>query len=248
MNKACLFLKMSFVLLFTLSSSLPMLYGQNSFHYAGGHFSFNLPSGWERLPNYVLDEYAEKVMKEFGVKLKHDLAFNRTTATWPFEYPYFTITVHGQKMNDSTIQKYISSIEAETQQTFRKQELKNVYFDALTASPIYDESKRIITYFSSSKIIYDSGKETYLITFVALFFFKEGVVSFEFYCPRTTFAYHLPTIRGIINSFTFGEAFEYMSTPGGDMLFRFAKGAGIGLLLFLIYLGKKRKWLCGKRN
>ena len=107
------FLSGAILLLFGFTS---FVHSQNRFQYSDGHFSFNLPSEWERISSDVVREYHDEMLKKTDATARvPDLAFKKRVAKSPFDLPYFLVNVFEQDVDDSMIKGYISSIQKSPQ-------------------------------------------------------------------------------------------------------------------------------------
>ena len=107
--KSLSFLSGAILLLFGFTS---FVYSQNRFQYSDGHFSFNLPTEWERIPDDVVRQYHDEVLKKTNATARiPDLAFRKKVAKSPFDLPYFLVNVFEQDVDDSMIKGYLSSIQ-----------------------------------------------------------------------------------------------------------------------------------------
>lgn len=163
--------RVSFLLLLCISLDFSILNAQDLFCYPPGHFSFNLPSGWKIIPNKVVEEYAEELIKKSKTlsKPKYDLVFNRVNASRPFEYPYFVITNWKQKVNKAIIEEWISSAQQITKKAMTKQNLREFFPETLIRQPAYDDNKHILTYSVEFKLKGFEGKDTYGTMIISLF-------------------------------------------------------------------------------
>jgi uncharacterized membrane-anchored protein len=199
------------LLLLSISLASSIVNAQELFYYHPGHFSFNLPTGWKLIPNKVVDQYAEDLMKRYKnlSKPKADVVFNRSNASWPFEMPYFEITVWKTIVNNFVIDKYISSAQQETKEVFEENPLRDLFQGALIKQPIYDKDKHTLMYSIETNINTPKRKDFYQTIVISIIFYKEGIVSFIFHCSPDEIPKYWPTVKGIIQSFTFDEGYEY---------------------------------------
>ena len=103
------FLSAAILLLFAFTSSV---YSQNRFQYPEAHFSFDLPADMGKIPNEIVREYHNEMLKKTGATARvPDVAFKRKCARSPFDLPYFLVNVFEQDVDDSIIKGYLSSIQ-----------------------------------------------------------------------------------------------------------------------------------------
>lgn len=199
------------LLLLCISIPSYIVNAQELFYYHPGHFSFNLPTGWKLIPNKVVDQYVDELMKRYKnlSKPKYDIVFNRSNASWPFEMPYFEITLWEKMVNKSVIDKFISSAQQETKEAFEENPLRDLFQGALIKQPIYDKDKHILIYSIESKIKEVKGEEFYQTIVISIIFYKEGIVSLVFHSSPDDIPKYWPTIKEIFQSFTFDEGYEY---------------------------------------
>jgi hypothetical protein len=182
------------------------------FSYPDGHFSFILPTGWKRVPNNIVNKYIERLLKELKGKAKppkYDFVFNLKAASWPFESPYFIITIFKMVVNDKTIENELISIQKEFKKFIKKEDIKNIYKEALIGQPIYDKEKKIIIFSVDSKLLSFDGKEIFQTMIVAINYYKEGAIAIYFYCNKSIIKKYLSDFKIILNSFTIDEEYQY---------------------------------------
>ncbi len=182
------------------------------FSYPDGHFSFILPSGWKRVPDNIVDEYAEKLNKESKGKIKppkYDVVFNRKEASWPFERPYIMIKVLKMHINEIVISNFVSNIQKETNKIVKKDGLRDIYKDSLIREPIYDNQNKVIIYSADSKLRSFDNQDIYITMISSIFIYKDGVITINFYSNTKSIDNFMPDLKKILDSFTIDEAFKY---------------------------------------
>lgn len=185
---------------------------QNVFRSGDEHFSFNLPNGWQKLSDRVLHARITELESQRGKPLaqKPIFAFNRIGAVHPFAVPYFTISTGTLPINDAEIDKIVNSLPKTMGKALKKEDVNNLYKDALIESPIYDKEKHIATFAVNSKL--DNGVTTLDIKLLTVFFFrKDGIVAMAFYLPLDESSTYVPIVKSLMNSFEFDKGYEYIS-------------------------------------
>jgi len=222
-----------------------ILHAKNLFYYSDAHLSFNIPIGWGKLPNNIVDEYYKELEKEIQTTAKRPaLAFNRTKATSPFEYPYFLIHIYKQNINDSIIEEYISSTQKATEKMIKKFQDKIYINDALIKKPLYDQKRKVLIYSIDSTHTIE-GKEISINSIIAFFFYKNGIVAFNFYSTKESIDEYISDFEEVINSVVFDNGYEYSSTLFGDNLLKnVAKGIVMAIILALLgkFIWRKKKY------
>jgi len=194
-----------------IAYALEEISGQNVFHYGDKHFSFNIPQGWHKLPDSVLESRIKdlELHRKEPLTQKPILAFNRIGAVHPFEVPYFTISAGTFVIDDSEINRILNSLQKTMGKAARKEE-GSLYKDTLIESPTYDKEKHIATIAVDSKLT--NNKVTLDIKLLTVFFFyKDGVVVITFYLPLDGSSKYIPIVKSLINTFKFDSGYEYTS-------------------------------------
>jgi hypothetical protein len=228
--KSLSFLSGAILLLFGFTS---FVHSQTRFHYSEGHFSFDPSVEWERIPADIVREHHDEILKKTGATARiPDLAFKKRLAKSPFNLPYFLVNVVEQDVDDSMIKGYLSSIKKSPQE-----EVSEPGHAAKLPSitdPVYDEKRKLITFSINSRVGHGE-QETDITAHFAVFFFKEGIVTYNFYAGKDDFSEAMPFFKGIIDSVTFDKGYEYESGLFGDALI--VKSAiVVGLLVALALL------------
>jgi hypothetical protein len=237
--KSPVFLSAAILLLSVFTSPV---YSQSRFQYPEAHFSFDLPADWEMIPNEIVQEYHNEMLKKTGATARvPDLAFKKTAARSPFELPYFLINLFEQDVDDSIIKEYLSSTQnlprggpGEPGRTPR---------GPLTNGPVFDEKRKLIKLSIDSSVGH-GGQEIEITGHFAIFFFKEGVVTFNFYASKDTVSEYVSAFKGIIDSVIFDKGYEYKSGLFKDALIRksaIVVGLLIALALLFRYIWVKKK-------
>ncbi len=237
--KSLSFLFGAILLLFGFTS---FVYSQNRFQYSDGHFSFNLPQEWERISNDVVREYHDEMLKKTNATARiPDLAFKKRGAKSPFDLPYFLVNVFEQDVDDSMIKGYISSIQKSPQGEVSEPG-HAVRVPSIT-EPVYDEKRKLITFSIDSRVGHGE-QETDITGHFAVFFFKEGIVTYNFYAGKEDISEYRPAFAGIIDSVTLDKGYEYKSGLFEDALIRksaIVAGLLIALALLFRYIWVKKR-------
>ncbi len=237
--KSVSFLSGAILLLFGFTS---FVYSQNRFQYSDGHFSFDLPAGWEGISNDVVREYHDEMLKKTDATARvPDLAFKKRTAKSPFDLPYFLVNVFEQDVDDSMIKGYISSIQKSPQGEVS--EPGHASRVPSITEPVYDEKRKLITFSIDSRVGHGE-QETDITGHFAVFFFKEGIVTYNFYARKEDISEYMPAFKGIIDSVTFDKGYEYKSGLFEDALIRksaIVAGLLIALALLFRYIWVKKR-------
>jgi hypothetical protein len=233
------FLSASILLLFACTSPV---YSQNRFQYPEAHFSFDLPADWEMIPNEIVREYHNEMLKKTGATARvPDVAFKRKSARSPFDLPYFLVNLFEQDVDDSIIKEYLSSIPKSPRG--EPGEPGQAAKGSSITAPVFDEKRRLIT-FSIDTSIGNEKQEIEITGHFAIFFFKEGVVTFNFYASKDTVSEYVSAFKGIIDSVIFDKGYEYKSGLFKDALIRksaIVVGLLIALALLFRYIWVKKK-------
>ena len=237
--KSLSFLSGAILLLFGFTS---FVYSQNRFQYSDGHFSFNLPTEWERIPDDVVRQYHDEMLKKTGATARvPDLVFKKRVAKSPFELPYFLVNVLEQDVDDSMIKRYISSIQKSPQGEVS--EPGHVARVPSITEPVYDKKKKLIIISIDSRVGHGE-QETEIRGHFAVFFFKQGIVTYNFYARKDDISEYRPAFKGIIDSVIFDKGYEYKSGLFKDTLIRksaIVAGLLIALALLFRYIWVKKR-------
>jgi hypothetical protein len=230
------FLSGAILLLFGFTS---FLYSQNRFQYSDGHFSFDLPAEWERISSDVVREYHDEMLKKTDTTARvPDLAFKKRVAKSPFDLPYFLVNVFEQDVDDSMIKRYISSIpqppQGEVSEPGHAARVPSI------TEPVYDEKRKLITFSINSRVGHGE-EETDITGHFAVFFFKEGIVTYNFYARKDDISEYMAAFKRIIDSVIFDKGYEYKSGLFEDPLIR--KSAIVAFLLIALALLFRYIWV-----
>ena len=222
---------------------------QGRFQYPEAHFSFDLPAEWERIPDEIVRDYHNRMLEKTGATARvPDLAFHRKSAKSPFDLPYFLVNLFEQDVDESIIQEYLSSIN-----NLPRGEMGDAGRSTrgpIVTGPSFDGKKKRIK-LSIDSIVKDGGKEIEISGYFAIFFFKDGVVAFNFYAGRNQLSEYVPVFDRIIDSAAFDKGYEYKPPLLGGTLARIsaiAAGAVIVLafVFWRVWLRRKKKAAAGE--
>ncbi len=208
-------------------------YSDSRFQYPEAHFSFDLPAEWEKIPDEIVRDYHNKMLKKTGATARvPDLAFQRKSVKSPFDLPYFLVNLFEQDVDESIIKEYLSSIK-----NLPRGEMGDAGRSArgpIITGPSFDGKKKRIK-LSIDSIVKDGGKEIEISGYFAIFFFKDGVVAFNFYVGRDQLSEYVPVFDRIIDSATFDKGYEYKPPLFGGTLARISAIAA-GALIVLAFV------------
>jgi hypothetical protein len=222
---------------------------QGRFQYPEAHFSFDLPAEWERIPDEVVRDYHNRMLKKTGAAARvPDLAFHRKSVTSPFDLPYFLVNLFEQDVDESIIREYLSSIK-----NLPRGEMGDAGRSArgpIITGPSFDGKKKRIK-LSIDSVIKDGSKEIEISGYFAIFFFKDGVVAFNFYAGREQLSEYVPVFDRIIDSAVFEKGYEYKPPLFGGTLARIsAIAAGALIVLAFVFwrvrVRRKKKAVAGE--
>jgi len=217
---------------------------QGRFQYPEAHFSFDLPAEWERIPDEIVRDYHNRMLEKTGATARvPDLAFHRKSVKSPFDLPYFLVNLFEQDVDESIIQEYLSSIN-----NLPRGEMGDAGRSTrgpIVTGPSFDGKKKRIK-LSIDSIVKDGGKEIEISGYFAIFFFKDGVVAFNFYAGRNQLSEYVPVFDRIIDSAAFDKGYEYKPPLLGGTLARIsAIAAGAVIVLAFVFW---RVWLRRKKK
>ena len=222
---------------------------QTRLQYPEAHFSFDLPAEWEKIPDEIVRDYHNKMLKKTGATARvPDMAFQRKSVKSPFDLPYFLVNLFEQDVDESIIKEYLSSIK-----NLPRGEMGDAGRSArgpIITGPSFDGKKKRIK-LSIDSIIKDGGREIEISGYFAIFFFKDGVVAFNFYARRDQLSEYIPVFDGIIDSAAFDKGYEYEPPLFGGTLARtsaIAAGALIVLafVFWRVWVRRKKKAAAGE--
>jgi len=244
------------IILFLLLYIISSLFAQSKFYYPEGHFSFNLPSGWEQIRKEVIEEYVQKLKAPLpSSKYNVDLVFQKTTATHPFELPCFLIGIEKGEVNDEVIKENYSYFknfkEKDSEKIFKDTGLDKVITRAKFDDIFYlDEKKHIIIVPLPLE-----GEENQIIGVTSIIFYKEGIIKIFFYGEKGNSLKDYPLFQNIVTSLTFDKGYEYKSTSNSIFNIDFSEGTPkwiiyLGGFLVIILFGflKKMGLFTGKKD
>src|SRR4030043_1052924 len=219
--------------IFLLLGFTSFVYSQDRFHYPDGHFSFDLPARWERIPDDVVRQYHDEMLRKTNATAKvPDLAFKKRGAKSPFDLPYFLVNVFEQDVDDSMIKGYISAMQKTPEG--KVSEPGHAASVPPITEPVYEEKRKLIT-FSINSRVGQGEQETDITGHFAVFFFKEGIVTYNFYARKDDISEYMLPFKGIIDSVAFDKGYEYKSGLFEDALIR-KSAIVVGLLITLALL------------
>jgi len=225
------FLSAAMLLLYAFTSPVS---SQSRFQYPEAHFSFDVPADWEMIPNEIVQEYHNEMLKKTGAAARvPDLAFKKKTARSPFELPYFLVNLFEQDVDESIVKEYLSSTQnlprggpGEPGRTPR---------GPLTNGPVFDEKRKLIKLSIDSSVGH-GGQEIEITGHFAIFFFKDGVVTCNFYAGRDQLSEYMPVFGRIIDSAGFDRGYEYKPLLfGGTLIKNSAIVAGALIVLAFLF-------------
>lgn len=174
-----------------------------------GHFSFKLPSGWEIIPTKKIRELVQLFKRETGAVINipdNAVMFQRSTSSL-FEYPYFSVIVVKQQMNDESIQKDILKVQEECKQIVQNANLNNIMKDISFNNLSYDKKRKLLIYTQDS-LIDIRGVKQEVSQFAARYYYKDGIVLFNYTNSKSDINKDASIVMGIIQSFAFDTGYE----------------------------------------
>lgn len=216
--------KIGFLLFFYfIFIDVPCLSAQSSIFHSNHHFSFILPSGWEKIPEHIVKDKLGTLYEKLGLdKPTHELVFKPKNA-YPFEPPFFIISVfeqvHSNSITDSEIEEYKISIKSSIQQLFKRKEIQDIIPDSFMTALFFNKKKNTLSFSTESKIINKEGQKSLLYT-TTIFFYKEGNVSLTFYSYKDAINNYLSTFKKIEGSFAFDKGYEFTQSHGYESIYR----------------------------
>jgi len=217
-------------------------YSDSRFQYPEAHFSFDLPGDWEKIPSEIVREYHDESLKKTGATARvPDMAFKKKSARSPFDLPYFLVNLFEQDVDNSIIKEYLSSVQntprggpGEPGQTARGSSI---------TGPVFDEKRKLIK-LSIDSTVGHGEQETEITGHFAIFFFKNGIVTCNFYVGRDHLSEYIPVFERIIDSATFDRGYQYQPPWFGDTLIKnsaIVAGALIALAFLFWYVCVRRR-------
>lgn len=213
------------------------------------HYSFTLPSGWEEIPKFVIDQYvAEFVGQTQGQRIEYSAGFQLAGKDY-FQYPYILVQEH-----DVDTPSYLQLKEVFNDfQSFAQQkpaEYSELLTDVTFEKPFIDKERNII--FMNFQInVVNVGKVNGL---TAMFLGKQGVTQLNFYAVSNEYSRWLPVFNSIIDSFQYETAYAYdpveAAKNDSSNLFDFESIVAKSLATVIIFglLNVLFEWRSGKKK
>ena len=184
---------------------------QETYHNAEGHFSFILPDDWIKIPDKIMKETYEAMLKSTNQPMREIsyIGFQRESDYY-FTYPYMAIRVNKTgRLVESEWKEYLESTEAEIaadkfieEKNKQPASLLNIIEQG---KPIYDSSKHVL-YLTGEAELKGVGKVTMLSVNILS---NYGSVDLYFNARKDSFNEDLHYFKQIINSFEFDKGYEY---------------------------------------
>lgn len=219
-------------------------HAQELFYSPKGHFSFDVPLGWKRVPSDIVNKYMDEIRDYYKANTKRpqvDLLFNLEDAEFPFKSPFFFISVGRGEVNDNVIKSFIDNIRKETKRSIERGYYKKFYTDAVLSSPIYDQERNLVICAADAELKLDDYSSNVKII-SHFFFFRDGMVAINFYCKNSEINKYLPSMEKVINTFALDEGYEYtsalsMSSSRSKNRKNATNGSGLAPLIPLLLMG-----------
>ena len=197
------FRKLLFLILFIFSYT-SVIFAEK---YVTKHFSFEIPFGWERIPNKVVDEYLDS-LGTLGLpvdKVMYDTGFQMKDAEYDFDFPYFFIKHYeSKKYSDSEIVKFANGLTDAASKLPTYKEFNGFIKDIVVGVPNIDLTRKQIT-FAFNPSISDIGDfKGYEASGLIVFqFYDNGHLIFYFNSYPSDFENDLMIFHKIISSSNF---------------------------------------------
>ena len=200
------FRKLLFLIIF-ISSSATVIFAEK---YVTKDFSFEIPIGWERIPNKVVDEYLDS-LGTLGLpvdKAIYDTGFQLKNAEFDFDFPYFFIKHYeSKKYSDSEIVKFANGLTDAASKLPTYKEFNGFIKDIVVGTPNIDLTKKQIILASNPSLSDIGDFEGYQASMLNVFqFYDSGYLFFYFYSYPTDFETDLILFNNIIASTDFSNA------------------------------------------
>jgi hypothetical protein len=173
---------------------------QNVYYNQEGHFSFDIPQGWEEFSKDAMDEMSKGMNQVKGPKIEMGTGFYDTGETGA--YMMLKVAQVG-KMSEEELQTLISDggLAKITQDTEKKYgDSADTKFDEMT----YDKEKHILY----MNVGMSSGGEKVLGT-IATVLSNDGSVTMAFYASEENFDAASEYFKQIIDSLNFDPGYGY---------------------------------------
>ena len=174
-----------------------------------GHFSFQVPPGWERINDRTLREFQHLTKRKLGIEIDLtaiDSVFNRSIAANPFDTPYFTVKNVKKPTTNAIIKEVVQYV-----QSMFKEHIEIGNYDTITDlfinKPTYDPKNKVMIYVVDSTLEFQ-GTKIFSRTLVTWFFNKDGYTVINFCTTEDKAEEFLPTVRTVINSFKYDDGYK----------------------------------------
>jgi len=192
--------------------------GPYLYHNTNGHFSIILPSGWEEIPEDVIDTYVGIIEIAAGkqMEVKYEAAFQKTSSEY-FSYPYALVQIEdAQGASWNVLQKFFKSytgdkilkdVSKETSDVLGKLlEDTNVHFS-------HADTRRHIVFFSIESAVIGVGE---ILGRSAAFVGRECIIIIHFYSLKDHYESDLLYFDKIVDSFEYDIGYEYIEAVEGS--------------------------------
>lgn len=204
-------------------------------------FSFELPQGWERIPDHVVASRRVELRDRYGVDLipPCEAAFQRIDQDHWFTYPYFFVqTLARRRMSRRSVEAFISELEEQIEKGILGEQGPSNPFETVISPPTLDEK----AWSAHCELEATLAGERVRVLY-RFFFCRAGIVGFYFYGSRNEFEQQVADFESLTRSVTFeaGHAYDgsatiserlpaFLMTQWGTLVIVFS----LVLLIFLV--------------
>ena len=186
-----------------------VLFAQTTYSDSQNNYSFQLPEGWEQIPQDVVDRRTAAAGRELmGKTIEYDAGF-QLSEQGAFQYPYILLQEHDvsapaynqleRKLEESRFKEEFSEL---------KDQFSKAVSDAYVGEPVIDKENAAIL-FNLGISTSESGDIKGL---VAVMMGQDHSTRIYFYAREDNFSKWLPVFQSIVRSFSYDRGYAYESS------------------------------------
>ncbi len=189
------------------------------------HYHFELPAGWIKIPNDIINEFVNTLSNRSGVKIPNYEAGFQISANRYFTHPY--ILVQHLPIANATISQIVNSFKGNGGEINQQFESSGMIRSFSTSEIFVDKHRKMIL----RNLEADSPDVGFVKALCAICPGREGTVQVLLYALKKDYNYHLPTFVSILDSFTFDPGYEYSWLHAKSKKVERALIAGLGSVI-----------------
>ena len=198
------------LLCFVFLSSLPLSAQQEKlYHNEDGHFSFEVPEGWDRVPDEIVRQHEAAIKQATGRDMRYDCVFQKKSDYY-LTHPFFQVMIDKKgRYDEEKMAKDLKTESARKEMNKAKDAVENAASDYVKSVNFgtftHDPENHI--FYLKTKVRSPEGEN--FLSISAIILSNYGTVRLLFHSKEDDFNQNLAYFEEVISSFKFDPDYGY---------------------------------------